>query len=126
MHGVIDHPEDETLWSKVLVPFDVRETISPEAAAKRSGRTPRTIRNWCDTDGIGRKVGGRLRISAVALQMKLEGDYEGLALYRNGDRAHPGVVTYFKRLGIERLILEWRAQNLASPKNCGANHRAIR
>ena len=116
MHGVIDHSEDEIPWPNVLVPFDAQEAISTNTAAEESGYTKRTTRYWCENDGIGRKVGGRLRISAVALQMKLEGDHKALALYQTGDRKHSPVVTHFERLGIGGLILKWRAQNLASHK----------
>jgi hypothetical protein len=113
MHGVIDHSEEETPWPKVLVPFDLQEAISTGTAAAKSGRTPRTIRNWCETDGIGRKVGGRLRISVVALQMKLEENRKALTLYRDGNREDPRVVAYFQREGIGGLIQKWRAQNIA-------------
>jgi hypothetical protein len=110
MRGVMDHSEEETPWPNVLVPFDLQEAISTNTAAEKSGCKIRTIRYWCENDGIGRKVGGRLRISKVALQMKLEGDHEALALYQTGDRKHSRVVTHFKRLGIGGMILKWRDQ----------------
>jgi MerR HTH family regulatory protein len=47
--------------------------MSVSAAAKRAGVSPRTIRLWCENDGIGRKIlGSSWRVSRVALQMKLE------------------------------------------------------
>jgi hypothetical protein len=109
MDRLLDQSDDLGLWSKTLVPFDRREAISTDIAAKRAGRSPRTIRYWCEAFGIGRKVVGQLMVSEVALQMKLEGDDEALALYRAGNREHSRVVAYFERLEIGDLIPKWRS-----------------
>lgn len=98
-------PEDGSpVGPHVLKPFDAREAITTAIAAKRAGYHAKTIRNWCEKDGIGRKVGGVLRVSKVALQMKLEGDDASLQLYQAGDRENPRVVAYFARLGLLDLI----------------------
>jgi hypothetical protein len=120
MHGVIYHLEEEMRWPNVLVPFDVRETISTEVAAKRAGRTQKTICNWCEADGIGRKIGAQWCVSVVALQMKLEGNRKALTLYQQGNREDPAVVVYFHRQGIGGLIEKWRCQ--ISSARCLANH----
>jgi hypothetical protein len=115
-----DHSDDLALWPKILVPFDAREAISTDLAAKRADCSPRTIRYWCEVCGIGRKVGGRLKVSRVALQMKLEGDDEALALYHTGNRENPRVIAYFERFEIGDLIRKWRiargpTKNLSGP-----------
>ncbi len=107
---------DMAPWPKTLVPFDAREAISTDLAAKRADCSPRTIRYWCEVCGIGRKVGGRLKVSRVALQMKLEGDDEALALYHTGDRENPRVIAYFERLEIGDLIRKWRVAYAAQPR----------
>jgi hypothetical protein len=108
MDRLVDQSDDLALWPNTLVPFDPREAISTDIAAKRADCSPRTIRYWCEACGIGRKIGGRLRVSKVALQMKLEGDGEVLALYQAGNREDPRVVAYFERLEIGDLIRKWR------------------
>jgi hypothetical protein len=56
---------EATTW-RVLVPYDVREGIDLAGAAKRAGKSPTTIRNWCNQHGLGRRVGVWV-VSKVAL-----------------------------------------------------------
>ena len=87
------------MWPNVLVPYDEREAISVQVAARKAGKSPRTIRLWADEHGIGRRIaGGSWKISRVALQMLLDGDRAALGLYHAGNRRHPSVVAYFERL----------------------------
>ena len=91
--------------SAVLVPHDTREILSVRAAAVLAGRTERTIRNWVEHYGIGRRIaGGRIDISIVALQMLLDGDDGALAAYTDHGRHHPLVTPYFVRLGLGELV----------------------
>lgn len=84
-----------------LVPFDPREAISVAIAARRAGKSTRTIRLWCEQHGIGRRVaGGPWMVSAVALAMLLDGDEIALASYLSGDRDSKFVAAYFQRLGV--------------------------
>src|SRR3954466_4352157 len=83
--------QDRDSRPQVLIPFDRREELTPEQAAKIAGRKPRTIRLWCEVHNIGRKVGGGLRVSRVALAMFLDGDEDGLQAYLAGDRSRPRV-----------------------------------
>jgi hypothetical protein len=94
-----EHSEQGPMWPNVLVPYDEREAISVQVAARKAGKSPRTIRLWGDVHGIGRRIaGGSWKISRVALQMLLNGDRAALAHYHAGNRRHPSVVAYFKRL----------------------------
>jgi hypothetical protein len=92
--------EPETLFPLVLVPWMPAEAIEVSAAAKRAKCCDRTIRLWCAAEGVGRRIGGRWRVSQVALQMWLEGDRRALAAYHAGDRSSPLVLTYYRRAGI--------------------------
>lgn len=89
-----------------LVPYDKREGIPLNVAAERAGKSPGTIRNWCIEHGIGRRVGGgQWIVSKVALAMFLDGDKEALRRYRSGDRITDCVVTYFRREGLDGLLM---------------------
>jgi hypothetical protein len=80
----------------VLNPFDARDAISVAAAAGIAGKSPGTIRNWCESYCIGRHIaGGPLAISRAALAMLLNGDKAALGAYLSGDRASELVRAYF-------------------------------
>lgn len=83
---------------KCLVPFNPDESASLKQAAALAGRSPNTIRNWCESYGLGRIVGGRWCVSRVALAMYLDGDEAALRAYHAGERNRPAVVGYFARL----------------------------
>lgn len=83
---------------KILVPFDPREAMKVHVAAAAASTCKRTIRNWCDQHGIGRKIAGRYAISRVALAMHMDGDAAALEAYRGGDRTGPLVAPYFARM----------------------------
>jgi hypothetical protein len=85
---------------KILVPFDKRECISLKEAADIAGRSESTVRNWCDKYGLGRRIGGGLWVSKVALAMHLDGDRKALRAYHAGDRTSDLVATYFERAGL--------------------------
>lgn len=74
--------------------------MTTRAASARSGKPSRTIAWWCEKHGIGRKIGGKLEISRVALEMFLEGDYEALSLYHAGDRESETVRRYFAAVSL--------------------------
>jgi hypothetical protein len=93
---------------RVLVPFDTREAISPKQAAGIAGRSESTIRNWCTDYGIGRHVGGGLRVSRVALAMHLDDDRAALAAYLSGDRCEELVAAYFRRFGLGAVLKEFQ------------------
>lgn len=81
----------------VLVPFDAREAITLKEAAALCGKTPVTVRNWCEAYGLGRRIGGTWAVSRVALAMFLDGDEQALALYLDGDRIAESVLLYYRR-----------------------------
>jgi hypothetical protein len=90
----------------ILIPYDRREGIPLNVAAERAGKSPGTIRNWCIEHGIGRRVGGgQWIVSKVALAMFLDGDEEALRRYRSGDRITDRVVAYFRREGLDGLLM---------------------
>jgi hypothetical protein len=84
----------------VLSPFDRREVLTLTEAARHAGKTPRTISNWCEGEGLGRKIGGTWHVSKVALQMFLDGDTRSLRQYLAGDRESETVRIYFTTLGV--------------------------
>ena len=84
----------------VLAPYNPDEGLTLRQAADRARRSPGTIRNWCESEGLGRRIGGKWCVSKVALEMYLGGDTGALARYLRGDRETAGVVSYFKRFGL--------------------------
>jgi hypothetical protein len=91
------HLRPECPTRLVMVPFDLRESMSIAAAARFSGKSENTIRLWAARYGIGRKIGGDWHISRVALKIFLDGDMAALAAYHAGDRTNPLVRPYFER-----------------------------
>lgn len=85
---------------RVLIPYDPRESISAKQAARDADCCGVTIKTWCEDHGIGRKVGGRWRVSKVALAMFLESNFDALAAYHKGERNGELVGPYFKRSGL--------------------------
>ena len=83
----------------IPLPFAPGEAIGTADAALRAGVSERTMREWCPRHGIGRRIGGRWRVSVVALEMLLSGDREALEAYRMGNRATESVRAYLSRLG---------------------------
>ena len=84
----------------VLQPFNPAEAIGSAEAARRAGRSIRTLREWVAVNPIGRMVGGRWQFSQCALDMFLAGDFDALDRYASGDRDSPDIVAYFKRRGV--------------------------
>ncbi len=86
---------------KVLVPYDRREAITLRHAAEIAGRSESTLRSWCQSDFIGRRVaGGPWQVSRPALLMLLDGDQKALKAYLTGDRESEAVLAYFRRANI--------------------------
>ncbi|OOO32839.1 UNVERIFIED_ORG: hypothetical protein BTE55_10340 [Rhizobium sophorae] len=88
---------------KVLpVPMAPDEIISIREAAYRARVCTKTIRRWVKSEGIGRQSthGAPLQISAVALEMKVCGDYQALELFRGNHRSDPHVQFYLSRVGV--------------------------
>ncbi len=85
----------------ILRPFDRREAITLRTAAEISGRSESTLRAWCQSDFIGRRVaGGPWQVSRPALLMLLDGDQKALQAYLAGDRESEAVLAYFRRASI--------------------------
>jgi hypothetical protein len=61
----------------------VEGRISLTVAARRAGKTPETIANWCRRYGIGKQLHPKApwRVDPVALQYVIEGDADGLKAY---------------------------------------------
>ena len=90
---------------KILSPFDRRECIDLRTAAKIAGKSESTLRGWCETHGLGRRIGGGTwSVSKVALAMFLDGDEKALRAYHLRDRTDPIVTAYFKREGLADLV----------------------
>jgi hypothetical protein len=86
---------------KVLVPYDKREAITLRVAAEIAGRSESTVRSWCQTSFIGRRVaGGPWQVSRPALLMWLDGDRQTLKAYLSGDRSSENVLVYFRRANV--------------------------
>jgi helix-turn-helix protein len=84
----------------VLTPYNPNEVLTLQQAADRAKKSPGTIRNWCESEGLGRRIGGKWSVSKVALEMYLDGETGALACYLDGDRETANVVSYFKRFGL--------------------------
>jgi Helix-turn-helix domain len=84
----------------VLTPLDHAEALTLQEAADRSKKVAGTIRNWCESEGIGRRIGGKWYVSKVALEMYLDGEEDALARYLRGDRESKDVIAYFNRFGL--------------------------
>src|SRR5262245_41218372 len=84
----------------ILRPYSLAEAIGVTEAARRAGKSERTMREWCARHQIGRVIGGRWAISQVALDMLLEGDKDSLEAYLNGDRTSERVRSYYARRSI--------------------------
>ena len=97
----------------VLQPFDPAEAIGVAEAAARSGKSDRTIRNWCMERQIGRRIAGQWAVSAVALDMLLAGDDDSLQSYLAGDRSSAPVVAYYR---LRSIPITWSAQ-IAAPSS---------
>lgn len=88
--------------TRALVPYDRREAISISTAAQIADRSERTVRSWCETRHIGRRIGGGpWAVSRVALAMLLDGDDLALGLYLQGRRDHPMVASYLARFHLD-------------------------
>lgn len=86
----------------ILRPFDPREAVAVNIAARLAGVSPRTIQNWCCVHRIGRRIAnGPWRISRPALLMLLDDDQDALRAYRAGDRSSERVLNYFRRAGLK-------------------------
>src|SRR5262249_15557875 len=85
--------------SKVLL-YNPAEMISIREAADRSGKSARTVRNWCLDHQIGRRIGKQWAVSAPALDMFLANDVAGLQDYLAGDRTSERVASYFRARSI--------------------------
>lgn len=87
-----------------LAPILMRkdEIINLKIAVHVTGRSEKTIRNWCKEFGIGVQPcpGAPLEISMPALEMVRHGDVAALELLREGKRDHPRVRRIFEHLGI--------------------------
>lgn len=92
-------PFIETDAPLLIAPDDV---IPLKEAAHRASRSLDTVRRWVVDYGIGRQLGpgGRIEVSAPALEMVLHGDWDALRLLRAGENAHPRVVRYRVHLGL--------------------------
>jgi hypothetical protein len=95
---------------QILVPFDVRESMTLAVAAEHSDKSTNTIRAWAQRYGIGRKIGGVWYVSRVAFQMFLDGDTAALRTYHAGNRTDPAVRYYFERVGCGALQLKSQKQ----------------
>lgn len=83
----------------LMQPEDI---INIHRAGVRADRCEKTIRRWVRLHGIGRHSSrtAPLEISAPALDMVLQGDFEALELLREGDRHSPSVYRYLCFLGL--------------------------
>lgn len=84
----------------VLTPYNPDECLTLQQAAVRARKSPGTIRNWCEGEGLGRRIGGKWCVSKVALEMYLDGEAAALARYLDGNRESKEVVSYFSRFGL--------------------------
>lgn len=111
MNAASMHRDPET--RSILVPFNRKEAMTLRTAADVAGRSEGTLRNWCCTFGIGRKIGGVWQVSRVALAMYLDGDTRALTAYHGGERNSALIASYFERTGLKTHL----PQNLQSQQS---------
>lgn len=87
----------DDLGRLVLVPYDKADAIDLQNAAFIAGRSVSTMRNWCESFGVGRRIVGKWVVSYSALLMLLDGDHAALRAYHQGDRCSALVQTYLAR-----------------------------
>jgi hypothetical protein len=105
LSGLDERTASEGASLRTLIPFAVEECLTVGQAATLTGKSQRTIRNWCAQHGIGRRIGGAWAVSKVALQMVLEDDLDVLSAYHDGARAqYEPVASYYRRLGLGDLL----------------------
>lgn len=97
---------------KILLPFHRDEACTVSEATKIANRSPRRLREWAQTCGIGRYVAGRWAISRIALDILLSGDVESMRKYLLGDRRSEAIVAYYERCGVP--LPRTRAQGVAA------------
>ena len=85
---------------RVLRPYCRDEATTIAEAKTITGRSVRTLREWCARFDIGRRIGGQWAVSKVALAMLLDGDEAALAAYLKGDRISRAVTEYFVRCDV--------------------------
>jgi hypothetical protein len=96
---------DASLPGAPVAPFDRREIIPLNVAAEKTGKSDRTLRNWCARHGIGRRIGGEWALSRVALAMFLDCNADALQAYRDGARrSNESVARYYRQLGLGALL----------------------
>ena len=81
---------------QILRPFDAAEACSPVEASRIAGVSDETIRQWACKHDLGRRIGGRWRISRAALRMHLDGNKAALRALLAGDRDAPIVRPYLE------------------------------
>lgn len=90
--------------SEKVVPVLMRdaEVISLKEACFRTGRSAKTIRRWCQKDGIGRRSEPTApwEISAVALEAKRYGDDGAIVKLQQGKFHSEEVKRYIEFLGL--------------------------
>ena len=87
---------------QILRPFDAAEAISIAEAVRLAGCSDETIRRWVSVHHLGRKIGGRWRISRAALRMHLDGDKAALRALLDGDRTSSTVRPYLEIVEISK------------------------
>lgn len=109
---------------QTLKPYDAREVLTPQQAAASAKRSVSTIRTWAADFGLGRKVGGRMQVSCVALAMYLDGNTAALAAYLAGQRHTAIVADYYSRMELADVLrslafasLKQKAQKAQSAQN---------
>jgi hypothetical protein len=101
-----------------LRPYHLPEIITPQQAAAIAGRSIRTILNWCNEFGIGRRIGGgKWAISHPALLMLLDGNQDALRTYLSGDRSSEDVAEYYARATVPLPQNSQRSQCLRNAQN---------
>ncbi|MDP9572678.1 UNVERIFIED_ORG: hypothetical protein J2W66_003171 [Agrobacterium larrymoorei] len=104
MNDLFAHQDLDSCRGSGLAPILMRrdEIINLKTAVHMTGRSEKTIRNWCKDFGIGVQSapGAPLDISAPALEMVRHGDMVALEKLREGARSHPRVRRVFDHLGL--------------------------
>ena len=101
---------------RILTPYTPREACGTSEAAALSGFSRDTVRRLVRKHGLGRPIGGHLKISRLAWRMFLDGDEAALVAYRRGDFNNPHVARYLVGKDPHRVATADRVQACGSAK----------
>jgi hypothetical protein len=98
-----DNPHRRFAKPMILTPWppaDPAEVMTIADLARLADISKKQAREWVAPHRLGRKVGGRHKVSRVAAEMYVGGDTGAHDDYIHGDRTSERIVAWRRRLGL--------------------------